>query len=129
MNHSTQANTRRNDWLLIGGLLLVGAVFALILFVSRADGRQVVVRVDGAAVATFSLTEDREWLIDGVDGGTNSLVIQQGKVWLEEASCPDHLCVKQGTIQYAGESIICLPNKVVVEITGEDELALDGVTG
>jgi hypothetical protein len=85
--------------------------------------------VDGAAVATFSLTEDREWLIDGVDGGTNSLVIQQGKVWLEEASCPDHLCVKQGTIQYAGESIICLPNKVVVEITGEDELALDGVTG
>jgi hypothetical protein len=37
--------------------------------------------------------------------------------------------VNQGAIQYAGESIICLPNKVVVEITGEDELALDGVTG
>ena len=48
---------------------------------------------------------------------------------MEEADCPDRLCMRRGAIRYAGDSIICLPNKVVVEISGEDALNLDAVAG
>ena len=71
------------------------------------------------------LDKDTKYTIHGVNGGTNELVIADGQVWLEEASCPDKLCVHQGKIQYAGQSIICLPNKVSVTI--EDEQDKNGV--
>ena len=47
---------------------------------------------------------------------------------MEEADCPDLLCVHQKAISKEGESIICLPNKVVVTIRGGEETELDAVT-
>ena len=48
---------------------------------------------------------------------------------MEDADCPDRLCVKQGRIKKVGESIVCLPHKVVIEIVGEkEEAGVDAVT-
>ena len=49
----------------------------------------------------------------------NTVVISQGAVSVRDADCPDKLCVKQGQIKKSGESIICLPHKVVIKITGK----------
>ena len=68
------------------------------------------------------LDKDTKYTIHGVNGGTNELVIADGQVWLEQASCPDKLCVHQGKIQYAGQSIICLPNQVTLQLYSRDEL-------
>ncbi len=108
----------RADLLLIGVLLTVGVLLALgaVLF-SRA-GQTVQVRVSGHIVASYPMTEDREEIIAGANGGANRLVIRSGEVWMEEASCPDKLCVGMGVIRRSGQSIICLPNQVVVEIVG-----------
>jgi hypothetical protein len=40
---------------------------------------------------------------------------------MTQADCPDKLCVHQKAISATGETIVCLPNKVVVEIAGETE--------
>ena len=50
------------------------------------------------------------------DGGHNRLVIKDGKAWVEEASCPDGICAAHKPIHREGESIVCLPNKVVVTV-------------
>lgn len=118
---------RKNDILLIVGLLAVSGVLALLLMVNRQDGRMVVVRYGSEIRGQYSISETLTVPIENGQGGKNTVHIQKGVVWMEEANCPDHLCVQQGKIRYAGESIICLPNAVVVEIAGEDELALDGV--
>ncbi len=47
---------------------------------------------------------------------------------MEESSCPDKTCIKQGRIDRPGEIIVCLPNKVTVEITGEIESGPDAVS-
>ena len=47
---------------------------------------------------------------------------------MESADCPDQICVRQKAISKEGESIICLPNKVVVSIVGGEEKELDAVT-
>lgn len=60
--------------------------------------------------------------------GTNKVRIERDGVYMEKANCPDKLCVHQGKIDKAGESIICLPNKIIVEITGKKS-DVDAVSG
>ncbi len=104
--------------------LAVIAVVTIVLFLAfrtfKAPGKTVVVRVSGEEVASYSLDKDRTETINGANGGTNVLVIKDGAVYLEEASCPDKLCVNQGKISKRGESIICLPNEVIVEINSDE---------
>lgn len=120
-------STRKFDILLIVGLLAVAGILALVLYLTRSDGREVVVRMNGEVTGMYSITETLTFPLENGHGGENILHIEKGEVWLEDANCPDKLCVQQGKIQYVGEAIICLPNGVVVEINGEDDMALDGV--
>lgn len=107
------------DLILVGGLLVVAAVLFLVLGRWSAQGRVVAVQVDGTTVATLPLDIDTTFIIDGVDGGHNTLVIADGKATVTEATCPDGVCVRHRAIDRAGQSIICLPNKVVVKVVGE----------
>ena len=107
------------DLVLVGGLLVVAAVLFLALGRWSAQGRTVEVQVDGVAVATLPLDVDTTYSIDGIDGGHNTLVIADGKATVTEATCPDGVCVRHRAIYRAGQSIICLPNKVVVKVVGE----------
>lgn len=112
---------RKNDIILLGGLLFVLAVITLIVFLTRQAGAEVVVSVDGQEVAAFSLDVDTTYEIESAGGGRNLLVIEGGQAYLSDASCPDLLCVHMGKISRAGQSIICLPNKVTVEIRGKEK--------
>lgn len=112
---------KRQDIFLLAGLLAIFLVLGAVLLLTRENGATVVVRVAGEETAIFRLDETTTYVIDGANGGTNELVIENGEVWLKDASCPDQLCVHQGKIRYVGESIICLPNKISVTIEGEPE--------
>lgn len=121
---------RKNDLLLLAAFLAAGGIIALILFLggSGGGGRYAEVRVSGKTVMTLPLDRDAEIDIEGYGGGTNHLVIEDGKAWISEASCPDGLCVKMGKIGRNGQSVVCLPNRVVVEIT-EDQPETAGESG
>lgn len=116
-----QEKQHRADLLLLGGLLLIGCLLGLFLLLTGREGAQVQVRVAGAVAEVFPLNRDRTYTIEGAEGGTNLLVIQDGEAWIEEASCPDGLCVHMGKIHRDGQSVVCLPNQVVVEIVAEGE--------
>jgi hypothetical protein len=108
----------RNDMFLLLGMFLGLTVISMWLLVTKTGGNKVSVSVDGVEQIAFSLDEDLEYEIDGYNGGTNLLMIKNGSAFLLNASCPDHLCVKMGKIRNVGQSIICLPNRVVIEIKG-----------
>ena len=55
----------------------------------------------------------------------NILKIENHKIRMISATCPDHLCIKQGTINKKGQSIICLPHKLIVEVVSGDEKQQD----
>lgn len=120
----------RNDIILIITLLILSGALMLILTVSQKRGSVVVVSVDGKDIASFSLNEDTRYVISGYHDGENVLVVKDGEAYLESASCPDKLCVHMGKISKAGQSIICLPHKVVIEIRGEkDKAEYDTIVG
>ncbi len=118
----------RND-LLLGGVLLAAALCALLLLrLQRQDGAQVVVSVSGEEVARYALAEDRSVTFSD-DAHSNTLIISDGYAWVTDASCPDKLCEQQGRIHYNGEMIVCLPNQLVVEISGGENAAVDFSVG
>ena len=117
--------TRKNDLLLILALLLLAAGVWLVLRLTRQAGGSVRVSVDGAAVAVFPLDADRVWTWE--ETGVNVLRIENGKAAIVSADCPDKLCVGQGEICYAGESIVCLPHRLTVTVEGAAEGGFDAV--
>ena len=62
--------------------------------------------------------EPVELRVDAGDGRYNEVVVMNGEVRIEEANCHDQLCVKSGAIRSSGQTIVCLPHKLVVRITG-----------
>ncbi len=110
--------TRRSLYLIAAILLTAAILYAADLLANRQAAAYVTISVDGEEIARFDLNENTEYLIPGYAGGTNRLIIRDGQAWVEEASCPDKLCVHQGRIRRAGEMIICLPNRVVAEVSG-----------
>ena len=55
------------------------------------------------------------------DTGYNILHIEDGQIWIHDASCPDKICISQGKISYDGEIIVCLPNKMLIKIVDNNE--------
>ena len=115
---------KRRDFLVIGGLLLFSLVLFLVFHVGRQPGKEVIVRVDGREQGRYSLSKEGRFELNG---GTNILCIRDGKAYMESADCPDKVCIHQGTISKAGETIICLPNRLTVTVTGDGEV--EGITG
>ena len=116
-------NKRRShkaDIIIIAALIVAGLIFGGILLLTGKTGKTVQVRVSGDVVKTFPLANDTEYEITGKNGGRNLLVIKDGYAWIEEADCPDELCKNMGKINLDGQSVICLPHEVVVEIAGQD---------
>lgn len=111
---------RKADLLLLAAAFVFSAVLAAVLLL-RSPGGTVQVRVAGAVTAGYPLDVDASYTITGADGGMNLLVIEDGAARIEEASCPDGVCVHTGRIRRNGQSIVCLPNQVVVEIVSDTE--------
>ena len=117
---------KKNDKVLI--IIILGiavAVFAVYFITGRNEAGNVTVKVDGVFQGTYNLSEDQEIEIND---GSNVLLIKDGEADMIDADCPDKLCVNQKAISKNHESIICLPNKVIVEIESTESSEFDAVT-
>ena len=116
---------KRNDWLLASGILLIAvAILAFQLLNSTGDNTEVKISVKGKVYGTYRLTQNQTIDIDE----KNKVVIENGAARMEWADCPDQICVQHKEISRSGESIICLPNEVVVSIEGNEEPEVDSIS-
>ena len=114
--------------LAVKDIVFLAAVFAagiILLFVIKPlvseDGNRFRILLDGEVYGEYSLGEDTT--VDVIKDGEviNTVTVSDGEVYMSDASCPDKLCVMEGHISHKNESIICLPNKVVIEVTQSEE--------
>ena len=113
----------RNDVIFIVVLLLVVTTLGLCFYLFRGEGDMVVVTVDGKQYGTYSLTEDvRGEIRTGAEAEElNVLVIKDGQAYVEKATCPDGICAGHKPISREGESIVCLPHKVVITVYATED--------
>lgn len=105
----------KNDVIFIVAVMLAVIIFGLCYFLMRGEGDVVVVTVDGELYGEYPLDVDTVVEIRSGDG-VNVLVIRDGEAHVEEASCPDGICSQHKPISKSKESIVCLPNKVVISV-------------
>ena len=110
---------KKADIFLIAFLLLAGFGFWWLFSFPAPDGDTVTISIEGEPGGSYPLSENRE--IPIIQGGfENTIVIRDGTVYMKKANCPGKECVRQGRISQSGESIICLPHRIVVEITAQN---------
>ena len=110
--------TLKGDIILISCAFLIALLGAVALFVLRETGSRVIVSVDGDRHSEYPLSRDIRVVIESGESGDkhNTLVISDGHAYVSEADCPGHDCVDTRPISYEGETIICIPNRVVISI-------------
>lgn len=119
---------RKNDIILILLLAVIALAFYVgMSFFQKANTQNgvAVVTVDGVEYGRYPLAVDTTERIELPDGSYNLLEIKNGEADITEASCPDGICVEHRTVSKRRQSIVCLPNKVVVEIENGEESDID----
>ncbi len=103
---------KKKEAIFIASILVIAGILWLGFRISgQCSHNTIRITVDGKEFGTYSLNKDQVIHI----GDTNVCEIKDGKVTMIEATCPDHYCMKQKAVDEHGGSIICLPNKVVIE--------------
>ena len=103
---------KKKEAIFIASILVIAGILWLGFRISgQRSHNTILITVDGKEFGTYSLSKDQVIHI----GDTNVCEIKDGKVTMIEATCPDHYCMKQKAVDEHGGSIICLPNKVVIE--------------
>lgn len=117
---------KRNDIILISAILLISLVFTVILYKGMRNGDRITVYVDSKTVGEYPLESDGTIVIEGYNGGHNTLTVENGYAFMSDASCPDKLCIHQGRISGEGQMIVCLPNRVIIKVTGGKDSGPEG---
>ncbi|MGI6585170.1 MAG: NusG domain II-containing protein [Gracilibacteraceae bacterium] len=123
---------KKGDLIIV--LVLAAAVISWLIINNpdRTSGeRQIVIETNGdlyKVVAMEEGMERQEIHIEFKNGKYINIVIDENGAYVRDVVCPDKVCQKTGLISKAGQSIVCLPNRVVVYIEGKDESEIDGIS-
>lgn len=124
--------SKSSKWVL--ALLAAAAVLATVsLVIPPKQEEDPVARItlDGKLIQEIKLNQvgaSFSFTVTGASGLTNTILVEKGRIRVEEADCPDQICVDQGFISDGTVPIVCLPNHLVIEIAGGGE-AFDAATG
>ena len=110
----------KRDLILMASLAAAAVILFVIFAFARgqAKGSKAVITWKGQIYGTYDLYEERTITLQD-DTGKNVLVIKDGFVQMTEADCPDHYCMEKGAVSGNGETIVCLPHRLVVQMIDE----------
>lgn len=106
-------------------VLIILSLMPIRLLISNnnsGDLKRVIISVNGEEYESLELKKNLNKIIKIEEGlGVNEICINKGQVYMKHSNCTDKVCMRQGKISKIGESIVCLPNRVFIEIKGDEE--------
>ncbi|MBS6848157.1 MAG: NusG domain II-containing protein [Oscillospiraceae bacterium] len=111
---------RKRDAAIIIMILLTGIICFAGYKLFSPSGRTAVITINGKTAEKLSLTESggRDITLKEAEGIV--IEINNGRIRVKSADCPDKICVNTGYISKVGERIVCLPKKLIIEIKAEE---------
>ena len=118
---SMRLSFRKGDWIAAALVIVLICVSAVCFWsVDGTESPIIQIYQNNTLVKECSLDKEETFVIEGAY--ENTIVIQGGKVAITKSDCPGEDCVHSGWISSMGRSIVCLPNRVEIRITGESEV-------
>ena len=104
---------------------IIGSASAL----SKTDSQMVEILQDGTVLYRIDLSTrtETETLVIAYHGSTNTVLIENGRICISHADCPDKTCVNMGYLESKSLPIVCLPNHLVIQFADENGGQLDGI--
>lgn len=119
---------KRGDIILVLALVFLSCVLIFSAFIARTEPpAYAVVSVSGETVAVLPI-EKNTVLEVGEGERKNTVVVENGEVYILDASCPDKVCVSCGAVSKNGDIILCLPNRLIVRIVSDSPQESDTVS-
>ena len=113
---------KSKTWIILLAIMLAACIGLSIPFLLPGEAAVTAqIRSRNQLIKTVDLRIDQEFTVDTPDGGHNLVTVKDGKIAVTEANCPDHYCMERGFCN-SGSAIVCLPNRLVIEFTGETEV-------
>lgn len=122
---------RRSDIAVVAIILFVAlGIWGWRMFAPQSEAKRIEIICDGKLTDTIVLPAADDVIALGEDGHVK-LELKDHKIRFLETDCPDKICVRTGFISKVGQSAVCLPNRIVVRITGGNgnETGVDGIAG
>ena len=115
---------RKGDIIVIVGLIFLsfGLNFAINKISTGYEGDFLVVEQDGKVIEKLPMDEDTEYKVE-YGGHYNTIIIKDKKAYIKEADCQDQICTHMHPIEKEGQTIICLPHRLFLELEshGQDK--------
>lgn len=118
---------RKSDIILMISIVIIGLISAVYISIGKTVGDEVEIKVNNTIYGTYSLNINRTIVVKE-NNNKNIVTIKDGSVKMSSASCKNQVCVHHSPISKVGESIICLPNKVIIRIKGISKDSVDAVS-
>lgn len=108
--------------ILIICIIVILSVFLFLLYrIFSHDGKTAVITVDSEVINTINLEAEKNLTFKLYGHEDVIIELKDGQIRVLSSDCPDKICVNRGFISQVGESIICLPNKLIIEIRDDYE--------
>ncbi len=118
---------KKADIVLFLCLICLGILSIFVVRQISGNGDSVEITVNGELYGVYPLSLNRSIEIS-TEYGRNVVVISDNTVQVKESDCPNHDCEDFGKIGTSGQTIICIPNRLVIAIVAADgENELDAV--
>lgn len=108
---------KTKTWIILIAVVAAVCIFLSLPLFSQEQARFARITSKGQVVKTVDLSVDQEFTVDG----SNTVTVENGKIAVTWASCPDHYCMKRGFCS-GGTDIVCLPNRLVITFLGDQEI-------
>lgn len=112
---------KRADIVLLAVFLLMGVGSLMVLRLQPCEGTTVIISVNGEEVGRYPLHTDRVIDVD-TEFGHNTVTISGGTVSVTGSNCPNHDCESFGAIARPAQSIMCIPHRMIVRISGDTDI-------
>lgn len=119
-------DVKKRDFIIMIFMAMIAVISMITIKMTEKEGDRVIIYHDQIEYKNVSLHQNQMIKIP-THTGYNEVKIAEGKVWMIEADCPDQICVHHRKISNVGETIVCLPNKIIVEIKGEQVKKMDSI--
>jgi len=107
--------------LLIAAIAVVCLGLSAVLLLPGDDAVYARISSGGKLVKTVNLRIDQQFTVTGETGGSNTVTVRDGRIAVTAADCPDHCCMDRGFCS-GGSPIVCLPNRLVIQFSGEQSV-------
>ena len=112
--------------LLLTVVLLLCLALSIPILLPGEDAQAAEIISDGQVICIVDLQRNTEFTVSSPNGGENTVTVENGRIGVTAATCPDHYCMDRGMCS-SGVQIVCLPNHLVIRFVGQQNI--DAISG